>query len=74
MTAAPWIFAHYVKKSTISAQSLWNLVKTITSWADYIHQVSLKLGINYRFFDNEQKSKVQGAAFLQEIAFRVDSK
>ena len=42
------------KKSTIFFQSSWNLVKMITSWANYFHQVSWRLDKKCGFFINGQ--------------------
>ena len=58
MKAAPWIFAHYIKKSTIFAQSLWNLVEMIILWVNNFHQVTWESGKNCRSYSNEQKSEV----------------
>ena len=38
------------EKSTIFVQSLWNLVKMITSWGNYFHQVSWELDKIVDFF------------------------
>ena len=58
MKEAPWIFAHYIKKSTTFTKYLFNWVELITSWVDHFHRFSWQLDINCRFFGNEQKSKV----------------
>ena len=42
------------EKSIIFPQSSWNLVKIITSWVDYFHHVSWRLGKKCGFFINGQ--------------------
>ena len=42
------------KKSTPFVLSLWNLVKIITSWADFFYQISWGKDENCRFFTDGQ--------------------
>ena len=42
------------KKSTIFVLSSWNVMKMISSWDDYFHQVSWGLDKKYGFFTNGQ--------------------
>ena len=42
------------KSSTIFAQSLWYLVKIVTSWVNHFDKVSWRLGKNHGIFTNSQ--------------------
>ena len=61
----PILKSAFIKKSTIFARSLWNLVK-MTSWrVQYFDQVSYKLGKNCGFFDKRTFFIESGLPFFR---------